>query len=196
MPSVSASRKALVSASVPAVTRSQPASPRSRTSTPRSSNACQVVALVAELAEEHEVGVRLDDLEIQGADLGDQPVALLLTSSTVAEQLVGVRQRGERGGLGQHRQVVGQPHQLQRVDDRRVGGEIAEPRRGERERLGHRAGHDQPRRGRAAGRPPTAGARTPRRPRRRRRDRGAASYTASIDTGVERGTASGCWASR
>ena len=68
-----------------------------------------------------------------------------LTSVDGGEQLVGVRERRQRGRLGERGQVVRQPHQLQRVDDRGVGGEVADPRAGERERLGHRAGHDQPR---------------------------------------------------
>ena len=53
-------------------------------------------------------------------------------------------QRGPRDRLGDRGQVVGQPHEQQRVDHGRVGGEVAEPGAGERERLGHRAGDDQP----------------------------------------------------
>ncbi len=53
--------------------------------------------------------------------------------------------RGAGGGLGQGGQVVRQPDQPQRVGDRRVGGQVAQPGTGEGEGLAHRAGHDQPR---------------------------------------------------
>ena len=48
-------------------------------------------------------------------------------------------QRRPRRGLRQRRQVVRQPDELQRVDHRRRGGQVAEPPAGERERLAHRA---------------------------------------------------------
>ena len=68
-----------------------------------------------------------------------EPVALGLELLDVPEQRVGVRQRGQRGGLGDRRQVVRQPHQLHGVDHGRVGGQVAQPQPGRAERLGHRA---------------------------------------------------------
>ena len=59
------------------------------------------------------------------------------------ERVVGVLERGERGGLGQRREVVRQAHEHQRLDDRRRRGEVAEPPAGEGERLGHRAADHQ-----------------------------------------------------
>ena len=61
------------------------------------------------------------------------------------QQRVGVRQRGPRRGLGQRAQVVGQPHQLQRVDHGGVGGQVAQPQPGHAERLAHRPADHQPR---------------------------------------------------
>ena len=70
-------------------------------------------------------------------------VPLGLSRSTVAEQLVGVLQRRPRRGLGERRQVVGQPHELQRVDHGGSARQVAQPAARAGERLGHGAGDDQ-----------------------------------------------------
>ncbi len=54
-------------------------------------------------------------------------------------------QGGQGDGLGLGGEVVGHPDQAQGVGDGGVGGEVAEPAAGEREGLGHRPGHDEPR---------------------------------------------------
>ena len=83
-----------------------------------------------------------------------------------------------------------------RVDDRRVRGEVAEPRPADAERLAHRAGDDQPRRARAAAAARAgAGGGTRRTPRRRRPcpARGLRRRrTARAPSGLERGARSGC----
>ena len=61
-----------------------------------------------------------------------------------AEQLVGVGQRGPRGGLRQRGEVVRQPHELQRVDHLGRGREVAQPQPGAGEGLAHRAADHQP----------------------------------------------------
>ena len=94
-------------------------------------------------AEQHEVGVALGDLRPRAAQPGGRGVALGAQVVDAGEQLVGVPQRGQRGGLGDGAEVVGQPHHADRVADLRRGREVAEPGPGERERLAHRAGDDQ-----------------------------------------------------
>ncbi len=119
--------------------------PTSRTRTPRSSSVRPGRVRVGEPAEEHEVGVARHRVEPQLGQPGDDPVALLLDHPDGLEHQVGVRERGERDRLGLGREVVRHPHQAQRVDERGVGGEVAEPPTGQRERLAHRAGHHEPR---------------------------------------------------
>ena len=103
---------------------------------------------VREPAEEDEVGVAGHRLQPERGQLGDDPVALRLDRLDRRQQLAGVRQRRPRHGLGGRGQVVGQPDQAQGVDERRLGGEVAQPAAGERERLAHGPRHDQPRRAR------------------------------------------------
>ncbi len=57
-----------------------------------------------------------------------------------------MRERRTRDRLGEGRQMVRQPHQLQRVDDSRLRGEVTDPGAGQCERLAHRPCHHQPRR--------------------------------------------------
>lgn len=99
--------------------------------------------VAVEAAELHEVGVGDGDLVVEGAQFGDQAVAFGLELVDVLQERVGVLQRGERGGLGDGGQVVGQPDELDGVHDGGVGGEIAEPQSGGAERLGHGAADDQ-----------------------------------------------------
>ena len=157
-PSRSASRNAVVSASVPAVTRSQPGRPDVAHQHAAVQQTLPGRRLVAELAEQHEVRVRLDDLEPERrGSRARSRSRCSTTAATDGEQLVGARQRRARGGLGQHRQVVRQPHQLQRLDDRRVGGEVAEPGRRRTRTPWTSCGSRPAAAGRAAGRPPTGG---------------------------------------
>ena len=171
--SVSASLNAAISSAVPIDTRSQPSGPVSRISTPWSTRPCQTACRSANRAEQHEVGVGVGDLEPLLAQPRHGRVALGAQVVDVAEQLGRVPQRRQRGRLGDGREVVGQPHDPDRVADRRVGGEVAEPRAGERERLAHRAasprgcGAAAAARARSACRPGG----TRRTPRRRRRCR-------------------------
>ena len=102
------------------------------------------------------------------------------------------------------RQVVRQPHDAQGVDDRGVGGDVAEASAGERERLAHRARDRAAAGSRRAARAPSAcrragTRRTPRRPRRRRAPRRAPPAPASSGSAVPVGlfgdassTTSGC----
>ena len=100
---------------------------------------------VGEPAEQHEVRVRLRDLVSAGPQPGREIVARGAQLVDPGEQRVAVPERRERGGLGHRRQVVREPHDAQRVDDRGVGGEVAESSAGERERLAHRARDEQAR---------------------------------------------------
>ena len=98
---------------------------------------------VLEAAELDEVGVGVGDVVAEARSSRDQPVPLGLQLLDVLQQRVGVLQGGERGRLGDGRQVVGQPDQLDGVDHRGVRGEVAEPQSRRAERLGHGAGDDQ-----------------------------------------------------
>ena len=122
-------------------------------------------------------------------------VALGAQVVDAAEQLGGVPQRRERDRLGDRREVVGQPDDAERVADRGVGGQVAEPGAGERERLAHRAGdhqvavrRQQLERARACRRAGTR--RTPRRPPRPRRR--AASHSARRPPRAAARCRSGC----
>ncbi len=102
-----------------------------------------------------------------------------------------VPQRRQRGRLGDRREVVGQPDDAERVADRGVGGEVAEPGAGERERLAHGAGDDEVAVLAAAARARSASRRggTRRTPRRRppgrcRRARVASTRIASAGSAV------------
>ncbi len=82
---------------------------------------------VGEAAEEDEVRVAGDGRVAQRAQLGDDPVALLLDRLDGAQQARVVLERGERDGLGRVGQVVGQADQPQRVEQRGRAGEVADP---------------------------------------------------------------------
>lgn len=100
-------------------------------------------ARVVESPELHEVRVRLDDLVAGRPQLGDQPVPLGLQLLDVLEQHVGVLQGGQRGRLGDGRQVIRQAYELDGVHDRRVRREIAQAQAGGAEGLRHRPGDDE-----------------------------------------------------
>ena len=126
---------------------------------------------VGEPAEQHEVGVARHRVEARArAAPRRSGRAASLIASTVSSMRSACAERGERDRLGLGREVVRHPHQAQRVDERGVGGEVAEPATGERERLAHRAGHHEPRPRRRAGSARSAcpAGRTRRTPRRRR----------------------------
>ena len=93
--------------------------------------------------EQHEVRVALGHLEPQPGQPAGRRVALGPQVVDPGEQLVGVPQRGERGGLGDGAEVVRQPHHPDRVADLRRRREVPEPGAGERERLAHRPRHDE-----------------------------------------------------
>ncbi len=139
---------------------------------------------VGEPAEQHEVRVAGHHVVARRRQRGDHPLPLGPQQCHRPERRVGVPQRGPRRSLGQRRQVVRQPNELQRVDDGRGRGEVAEPAAGEGERLAHRAGDDElaPVRGQQDG-ARWAGPRTRRTPRRRRRCPGAASTSAASSSG-------------
>jgi hypothetical protein len=142
-------RKDVVSLSVPAFTRSQPASPgpvlTSRTRTPRSSRARQTADGCSKGPKSRKFASVGTTSRPRVAHAVDHPVALPADVLDRAEQLAGERERGARGRLGERRQVVGQAHQAQRVDHLRRGRQVPDPRTGQRERLAHRAAHQQPR---------------------------------------------------
>ena len=98
---------------------------------------------VGELAEQHEVGVAGNDPETHAGQGFRHPLALGDQRRHAAQGVVGVPQGGAGGGLGEHRQVVRQPHQQHRVDDRGSGDQVAESPAGEGERLAHGAADDQ-----------------------------------------------------
>src|SRR3954452_3765528 len=101
--------------------------------------------LVVEAAEQHEVGVAVDDVEPHSTQLGDEPVAVGAQLRDLTQRLIRVPQRRECSRLRKCGQVVRQPHQTQRIDDGRIRGEISDARAGERKRLGHRPGDDESR---------------------------------------------------
>jgi len=94
---------------------------------------------VVDAAEEHEVRATARGREPEFGE-GDRD-AFTLAADLVdhCEHLIGVRERAERCSLRQCRQVVGQSHEAQCVDRRRVAGEVTHPRSRERERLAHGA---------------------------------------------------------
>ncbi len=158
MPSVSASRNALVSASVPAVTAASLPAPGHAPGHPSEGDACRVFAWSLNSPNRTKLASESMASRSRAPDLGDQPVALLLDGLDGGQQLVGVGERRERGGLGEHGQVVGQPHELQRVDD---SGVRRRDRRGGRRRTRTPSTScTSPRaaRGRAATRSPRGGA--------------------------------------
>jgi hypothetical protein len=61
------------------------------------------------------------------AQPGDEVVTIAAERLDGRERLVPVRDGGARHRLGDRGQVIRQPHQQERVDHGRVGGEIAEP---------------------------------------------------------------------
>ena len=73
----------------------------------------------------------------------DHPVPLGPQQRHRAERRVGVPQRRARRSLGQRRQVVRQANELQRLDDGRRRGQVAQAAAREGERLAHRAADDQ-----------------------------------------------------
>lgn len=98
---------------------------------------------VREPPELDEVRVGLGHRVADGAQFGDQPVPLGLQLLDVLQQRVRVLQGGQRGRLRHGRQVVRQPYELDRVDDGRVRGQVAEAQARRAERLRHRAGDDE-----------------------------------------------------
>ena len=98
---------------------------------------------VPEPAEQREVGVAVGDREPLLAEPGDGGVALGAQLVDLPQQLGRVPERRESGRLGDGREVVGQPHDADRVADRRVRGEVAQPQARGREGLAHRAGDDE-----------------------------------------------------
>ena len=138
----------------------------------------------------------------------DDPVALRLDRLDLAEQRRRVGQRRPGGGLGQRRQVVGQPDQLHRVDHRagRPPGSRAGRRRSANALLIVRVTTSRGKRGQQRHRAAACPAgRTRRTPRRRSPCPGASAATASITSrssavpvglfGEQRNTTSG-WNTR
>ncbi len=126
---------------------------------------------VVDAAEQHEVGPRLVRLVPDRLERRRDAVALRDDLVDHPEHGRRVPQRRARGRLRERAQVVRQAHEAQRVDERRVGRQVADARAGERERLAHRARDDQTlaaRQQRQRG-SLVARARTPGTPRRRRR---------------------------
>ena len=99
---------------------------------------------VLEAAEQYEVGVaRRRPASPCSRSQATVPSRSARSSSTLPSSSRRVPQRRQRDRLGDRRQVVGQPHDAQRVADLGCGGEVAQPGPGQRERLAHRAGDDQ-----------------------------------------------------
>ena len=143
-PLLIARRNASVSSGVPAVTRSHPAQPHVAHEHARSSSARHT----ADWSSKRPNSTKLASLSATVSPSPRSSATIrsrcsLIASTGPAAPAPG--HRGPRGGLGERRQVVRQPHQLQCVDHRRVGRQVADPGAGERERLAHGAGDDQPR---------------------------------------------------
>jgi len=98
-----------------------------------------------ERPEQQEVRLGRHDRQPQAPDAGHHPVPLALHRLDGPEQLVGASQRRPGGGLGEGRQVVRQPHELQRVDRLGRRRQVAQPQPRTGEGLRHRARHQQPR---------------------------------------------------
>src|SRR3954471_7849247 len=73
--------------------------------------------LVLEAAEQHEVGVTVDDAETYRTELDDEPIAVDAQLRDLTQRCISVSKRCERSRLRKCRQVIRQPHQTQRVDD-------------------------------------------------------------------------------
>ena len=194
-----ARRNASVSSGVPAVTRSQPGEARRRGPARRGR-----AAPARPPSGRRHRSRRATKLASLSATRYPRPrsVATIrsrcsLIASTVRSRAGALASAARAAAWVSEDRWYGQPDELHRVDDGRVGGEVADPPAGEAERLAHRAGDDEPRVAgqhgqRAAACPAGRTRRTPRRrppcpaPRRapRRRPRGAAPYR------------SGCSASR
>ena len=85
--------------------------PTSRMSTPVVEVALPGRGCVGELAEQDEVGVAGDDAETHAGQRLRHAVAFGDQRRDAAERVVGVPQRGARGGLRDRRQVIRQPDQ-------------------------------------------------------------------------------------
>ena len=136
---------AAISSGVPAETRSHPSGPTTRISTPRSSRPCQTACRSANRPNRTKLASDVGDLETLADQPGREVVPGRPQPVDGGQHLVGVGQRDPGDRLGDGRQVVRQPDDPQRVDERRRGRQIAEPAARERERLGHGPADRQPR---------------------------------------------------
>jgi hypothetical protein len=100
--------------------------------------------LVVEAADQDEVRVARHRPQPERRRALDQPVALRLGGLDGAEQVVGVRERRPGSRLGEAAQVVRQPDQAHRRGHAGVGGQVADARAGEGERLAHGPRDDEP----------------------------------------------------
>ena len=140
------SRNAVVSASVPAVTRRWFGMPTSRMRMPRSSSASNDGVRVVARRRRARSCFRCGAAGSRGAASSrDQPVALRADLADHREHLGGVGERCEGRRLRERGQVVREPDEAERVGHGRVGGEVADARAGEREGLAHGARDEQPR---------------------------------------------------
>ena len=136
-------RNASFSSGVPIVTRNRCAIPTSRISTPRSEEGPPRPRGVGEPAEQHEVRIAGHHVVARRRERGDHPIPLGPQQRHRPERRVSMPQRRTRRSLGQRREVVRQANELQRVDDGRGRGEVAQAAAREGERLAHRAADDQ-----------------------------------------------------
>ncbi len=98
---------------------------------------------VREAPEQAEVRVGRDDLHAHRGQTGQRLIAYAAQHVDLTEHLVGVREGDERERLRLGREVVRQPHDPQRVDDRRIRRQVAQTAAREGEGLAHRPAHDE-----------------------------------------------------
>ena len=143
--------------------------------------------LVGEPAEQHEVGIGVDHVEPAARNDSTIESRSARSVATCASVSSACRSAASAAAWVSADRWYGKPDQPQRVDNGGIGGEISDPRAGERERLRHRPGHHHAAGARRATEAATGGGRTPRTPRRRRPCPGATSTIASSDRRVDRG---------
>ena len=98
---------------------------------------------VGEPAEQHEVRITGHHVVARRRQRGDHPIALGPQQRHRPERRVSMPQRRTRRSLCQRREVVRQANELQRVDDGRRRGQVAQAAAREGEGLAHRAADDQ-----------------------------------------------------
>ncbi|OPZ53465.1 MAG: hypothetical protein BWY91_01946 [bacterium ADurb.BinA028] len=100
-------------------------------------------ASVGQPPEQDEVGIARHGREVLRCKGFHDAIALVLDGLDLGQQARAVRQGGPGDLLRRRGEVVGHPHEAQRVDHLGCGHEITQPPPGQREGLAHRPGHHE-----------------------------------------------------